>query len=189
MARFSENAQDDYATMVQNSTSSKTRSSYNIELKFSMWANFFIKCSQSNRRKNFMNCSIAVMWQPIHISQFSMVFVYFIYVSFSRKCQKLKLFAGIIVLSGLSSSILHVLSLLLPKTLSNGGGGGGGGGGGSVDAPTNSWTLCSKNFKLGRVLRIPFYVSKIVELMKSRLHGTHDTIQPPSAFVPFLVKM
>ena len=29
----------------------------------------------------------------------------------------------------------------------------------------------------------------MIELIKSRLHGNDDNIQPPSAFLPFLVKM
>ena len=41
-----------------------------------------------------------------------------------------------------------------------------GGGGGRVSGPpTNSWTLCSNNFKLGGVLGLLFEVSKMLELM------------------------
>ena len=67
------------------------------------------------------------------------------------------------------------LSYLLPKMLSNGWGG-------SVDPLTNSWTICSNNFKLGRVLGLFFQVSKIADLMKSRLHGNHDNYSTTRCF-------
>ena len=66
------------------------------------------------------------------------------------------------------------LSLLLPTTLSKGGGGGRGVQWTNSRTSTKSETLCSNNVKLGRVLGISFYVSKMVELMKSGLNGDHD---------------
>ena len=68
---------------------------------------------------------------------------------------------------------LPEVSLLLPKCCL-GGGGGGGVHWTNSRTSANSGTLPSNNFKFGKVLGISFYVSKMVELMKSSLNGDHD---------------